>query len=158
MAYKIILILHLNDMEVDFYVYDVEQAFLSVRQERKLFVGHPKGYVIIAIENDVITWRALRLGEKQPDTGVPVELAPYGSIESGKLFFKGWVTWHVKYCFRTIHYDKCYLCLEDSKGNFIKMSYHVDDGLIAHKGKDMWRRYKTAVSARFLMKYQSLEE
>ena len=68
MTYKIILILHLNDMQVDFDVCDVEQAFLSVRQERKLFVGHPKGYVITAIENNVITWRALRVGETQPDT------------------------------------------------------------------------------------------
>ena len=34
MSYKIILILHLNDPKVDFDVYDVEQAFLSVGQEK----------------------------------------------------------------------------------------------------------------------------
>ena len=38
------------------------------------------------------------------------------------------------------------------------MSYHVDNGLIAHKGKEMWRKYRAAVSARFLMKYQSFED
>ncbi len=64
----------------------------------------------------------------------------------------------MKYGFKTIHYDKCYLILEDSKSNFIKMSYHVDDGLIAHIGKEMWRKYPAAVSARFLMKYQYLED
>ena len=39
-----------------------------------------------------------------------------------------------------------------------KMSYHVDDGLVAHKGSKMWQRYKDAVSSRFHMKYVSLEE
>jgi hypothetical protein len=68
------------------------------------------------------------------------------------------VTWHLDYGFTTIHYDKCYLVYSDSKGNFIKMSYHVDDGLVAHKGAKMWQRYRAAISRRFVMKYQSLEE
>ncbi len=38
------------------------------------------------------------------------------------------------YGFKTIHYDKCYIVLEDNGGNFIKMSYHVDDGLIQRAG------------------------
>ena len=158
MSYKIILILHLNDPDVIFDVYDVEQAFLSVCQERDLYVGHPKGYVFIVTPKGKISWRALAPGEKAPETAVPVLLALYGSVESGKLFFKGWVGWHLRYGFRTIHYDKCYLVLDDKAGNFIKMSYHVDDGLVAHKGERMWHKYREAVSRRFLMKYQSLEE
>ena len=158
MSYKIILILHLNDPKVDFDVYDVEQAFLSVNQERKLYVGHPKGYVFVVDSQGTVSWRALAPREKPPKTVVPVYLALYGSVESGKLFFSGWVLWHVAYGFKTIHYDKCYLVLEGEGGNFIKMSYHVDDGLIAHKGESMWRRYKQAVSRRFAMKYVSLAE
>ncbi len=56
------------------------------------------------------------------------------------------------------YYDKCYLVLNDDKGNFIKMSYHVDDGLVAHKGAKMWRRYRAAIGQRFVMKCQSLED
>ncbi len=37
--------------------------------------------------------------------------------------------WHVAYGVKTMHYDKCYLVLEDTGGNFIKMSYHLDDHL-----------------------------
>ena len=89
MSYKIILILHLNDPDVIFDVYDVEQAFLSVSQERDLYVGHPKGYVFIVTAKGKTSWRALAPGEKAPDTAVPVLLALYGSVESGKLFFEG---------------------------------------------------------------------
>jgi hypothetical protein len=158
MSYKIILILHLNDPKVDFDVYDVEQAFLSVGQERELYVGHPKGYAIIVDRKGRVTWRELKPGELAPKTAIPVLLALYGSVESGRLFFKGWVEWHLEYGFNTIHYDKCYLVLNDDKGHFIKMSYHVDDGLVAHKGAKMWRRYRAAISQRFVMKYQSLED
>ena len=158
MSYKIILILHLNDPDVVFDVYDVEQAFLSVSQERDLYVGHPKGYAFIVTRDGKVSWRELKPHEKTPTTVVPVYLALYGSVESGKLFFKGWVEWHKLYGFQTIHYDKCYLVLSDKTGNFIKMSYHVDDGLVAHKGEKMWTRYRAAVSLRFRMKYVSLEE
>ena len=71
MSYKIILILHLNDPKVDFDVYDVEQAFLSVSQERKLYVGHPKGYVFIVDGQGRVSWRALAPREKPPKTVVP---------------------------------------------------------------------------------------
>ena len=121
-------------------------------------MGHPKGYVFVVDSQGTVSWRALAPREKPPKTVVPVYLALYGSVESGKLFFSGWVLWHVAYGFKTIHYDKCYLVLEGEGGNFIKMSYHVDDGLIAHKGESMWRRYKQAVSRRFAMKYVSLAE
>ncbi len=52
---KRLLILHVNDLKVDFDVYDVEQAFLSVSQERKLYVGHPKGYVWGTCLMDLVT-------------------------------------------------------------------------------------------------------
>ncbi len=91
-------------------------------------MGHPKGYAIIVDRKGRVTWWELKPGELAPKTGIPVLLALYGSIESGRLLFKGWVKWHLEYGFNTIHYDKCYLVLNDDKGHFIKMSYHVDDG------------------------------
>ncbi len=42
--------------------------------------------------------------------------------------------------------------------SFIKMSYHVDDGLSAHKAVKLWLRYRAAVSRRFSMKYVYLED
>ena len=66
-------------------------------------MGHPKGYAIIVDWKGRVTWRELRPGELAPKTAIPVLLALYGSIESGRLFFKGWVKWHLDYGFTTIH-------------------------------------------------------
>ena len=143
MSYKIMLILHLKDKDVIFDIYDVEQAFLSMKQKRELYCGHPKDYVFIALSNNRVGWRELKPFEKAPTTVVPVCLALYGSMESGKLFYEGWRSWHIKYGFKTIHYDKCYLVLSHTNGDFIKMSYHVDDWLVAHKGLNTFRWKRT---------------
>ncbi len=74
------------------------------------------------------------------DTSTSYTIRRFPSLKTvvGKLFFSGWEHWDVRYGFKIFHCDKCYLVLEDEGGNFIKMSYHVDDGLIAHKGEAMW--------------------
>ena len=65
--------------------------------------------------------------------------------------------WHVQYGFQQSHYDKCYLYLKRN-GQFIKISFHVDDGMVAHKGKQMWEQYKIDVNKRFDIQFHPLEE
>ncbi len=64
MSYEIILILNLKDLKVVFEsnLYDLEQGFLSVCQERERMVGHPKGYTIIVGQDGKVTWMELAPG------------------------------------------------------------------------------------------------
>ena len=65
--------------------------------------------------------------------------------------------WHIEYGFEITHYEKCYLYLEEGD-SFIKIAFHVDDGMVAQRGDAMWQKYLSAISKRFSMKFEELEK
>ena len=99
----------------------------------------------------------LKPGERQPLTTAQVFLALYGGIECGRLYYEAFVSWHKNYGYTLVHYDKCYMFLYRGS-SFIKMCFHVDDGMVASKGKALWGQYLKDVSERFKMKIGKLED
>ena len=155
-TYKILIIVHLSDRKVKYYVFDVEQAFLSTQHKRTVFVGHPPGYKIIKA-NKGLAFKKLAKGELTPTTAMRLLLALYGGKECSRLFWEEFRQWHINYGFKSTHYEKCYLYL--TKGDsFIKIAFHVDDGMVAQKGERMWQDYLTAISKRFTMQFEELEK
>jgi hypothetical protein len=134
----------------------VEQAFLSSEQTRTVYVSHPPGYEVVKGKHSLY-YRKLKPGEKKPNTVMKLHLALYGGIECSRLYWEAFVGWHVQYGFQRSHYDKCYLYLV-KEDNFIKMSFHVDDGMLAYKGDELWLTYKKDVNQRFKIDFNKLEE
>ena len=146
----------MNDDSVEFTIFDVEQAYLSTAQVREVYVGHPPGYKFVNGKYGTY-YVKLAPGEKPPLTSARLLLALYGGIDCGRLYYDAFMRWHVEYGFQTIHYDKCYIYL--IKGDsFIKMCFHVDDGMVAHKGKELWQQYLKDVQKRFKMVLGRLED
>ena len=154
-TYKILIVAHMKDKRVRFFVFDVEQAFLSTQHKRLVYVGHPPGYKIIQTRGG-LRFKALQRGEMAPNTAMQLLLALYGGKECSRLFWEEFRQWHINYGFKTTHYEKCYLYLNEGD-DFIKIAFHVDDGLVAQRGEKLWRKYLKDIAKRFTMKFEDLE-
>ena len=155
-AYKILLIVHMNDKDVRFHVFDVEQAFLSTQHKRVVFVGHPPGYKIAKGPRGLYS-KKLKPGEASPNEVMRLMLALYGGKDCSRLFWEDFRQWHIDYGFLSTHYEKCFLYLVEGE-EFIKIAFHVDDGMVAQKGDRIWQKYLKAISKRFTMKFEDLEK
>lgn len=155
-TYKILIIAHMSDEDVQFHVFDVEQAFLSTQHKRVVYVGHPPGYKIVKGPFGLY-YKKLKLGEMAPEDVLRLLLALYGGKECSRLFWEEFRQWHINYGFLTSHYEKCFLYLVKGE-EFIKIAFHVDDGMVAQKGEKLWKEYLAAISKRFTMKFEDLEK
>ena len=155
-TYKILLVTHMMDKDVQFFVFDVEQAFLSTQHKRVVFVGHPPGYKIVKGRKSLY-FKKMKMGEQIPTSVMRLLLALYGGKECSRLFWEEFRQWHINYGFKISHYEKCYLYLA-RKDEFIKIAFHVDDGMVAQKGKKLWERYLNDIRKRFTMKFEDLEK
>ena len=154
-SFKILLIIHMGDPSVKIKVFDVGQAFLSSEQTRAVYVRHPPGYRLVA-GSQSLYFLKLAPGEKPPRTVMKLLLALYGGVECSRLYWEAFVSWHISYDFQTSHYDKCYL-YKTRGPSFIKISFHVDDGMIAYKGEELWLEYVQTIKQRFDIDFSDLE-
>jgi hypothetical protein len=85
-------------------------------------------------------------------------LALYGGMECGRLFYDTYVQWHLDHGFTMSHYDKCFLYKMEPNGDFIKLVFHVDDAMIARKGKTLWKWYQVEFKKRFAYELSPLQK
>jgi hypothetical protein len=118
--------------------------------KRDVWVRHPPGYIIYQRGDGRLDYRKLKAGEIQPQTGLKLLLALYGSMECGRLFWEVYVKYHLALGFTTVPHEPCYLQYKRANGDFIKLAFHVDDSCIAIKGGDSMKDwYTTKLSERF---------
>jgi hypothetical protein len=117
---------------------------------REVYVRHPPGYRIIVDKRGRINYKYLTRKDPYPRSVMRLLKALYGGMECGRRFYDEFVKHHVDVLgFETSHQDKCLLVKYDPEGNFIKIVFHVDDGMIAQKGDAMFAQYKKDLRARF---------
>ena len=155
-TYKILLVVHMGDKRVKYFVFDVEQAFLSTQHKRIVFVGHAPGYKVIRGRKGLY-YKKLKVGEHPPTTVLKLLLALYGGKECSRLFWEEFRRWHLEYGFKSSHYEKCYLYLIRGE-QFIKIAFHVDDGMVAQRGDALWKQYIKDIAKRFSMIFEDLEK
>ena len=122
--------LHQHDESVTYWQLDYEQAFLTADMRREVYIRAPRGYANPGEENKVHL----------------VKRALYGGDDSGRCFYDHITTDLKCFGFKGIHHDTCYLHIYDTNSygetSFIKMSFHVDDFIIAQRGAALWTRFK----------------
>ena len=153
-TYRVQLALHVGLEGVNFEQMDVSQAYLSTRMKRKVLIRHPPGYMFIKNKRGRLDYRRLRPGEQRKRTLSQLARALYGGMECGRLFYDEWVDCHVaKLGFSRSKLDPCFLQKVSEDGlSFIKIVFHVDDGLVVWRGEEMYKKYKTDLSKRFSFK------
>ena len=157
-SFRILIALHLGDKRVRFVKFDVGKAYLHAKMKRLTYVGHPPGYRVEVSPADVLLLFKLAKGEPAPTTALQLLLALYGAKECGRLYWETWTKWHVEYGFKKLHQDQCYLYLKGENGDFVKMAFHVDDGLVAWRGKELFMKYCKDVAPHFTVNWKDLEE
>jgi len=146
---RILIVLHIGDPGVTFHTIDVSQAYLSTEMKRTVYIGHPPGYRIWHTEKFGLQYSLLAKGERAPLTAMKLRRALYGGMECGRLFFDKYVQVHVDMGFTQTHYERCLLILLKDNGDFIKIVFHVDDGLVAWKGANLWAWYQAEFGKAF---------
>ena len=114
---------------------DVSNAYVNENMRRKVLTKQPPGYQIYVDERGLLMVRKLKRGEKHdPNEGLPLLKALYGGMECGRIFWEGWVDWHLADGFQIVHEERCFLHKRSSEGWWIKLCFHVDDNTIAMLG------------------------
>lgn len=128
---RLLLSLHCNDPEVDYCQADYEAAFVSAKVNRRIVVSLPAGYH--------------GPGKRVPDPVYVLDFNLYGGDDAPLVYQSDMIGKHKKMGFQTISTEHCYLQI--SRGtDFIKMTFHVDDFLIAHRGRALWEWYMNELS------------
>jgi len=146
---RILIVLHIGDPDVRFNTVDVSQAYLTTEMKRTVYIGHPPGYYVWHSEKHGLQYSKLGPGQKAPKTAMELLRALYGGMECGRLFFEKYVKLHKDMGFTSTHYEQCLLILHRDDGDFIKIVFHVDDGLIVHKGEELWAWYQAEFAKTF---------
>ena len=138
--------LHQHDPLVTFHQLDFEQAFLTAKMRRRVFIRPPRGYGEPGTENKVHeVYRAL-----------------YGGDDSGRCFFDHITTDLKTFGLTAITHDNCYLQIEEFDAitkelHFIKMCFHVDDFLVAQKGDALWSKFCKWLKANYRFTLEKLK-
>jgi hypothetical protein len=125
--------LHTADLEVIFWQLDVTAAFVSAKVVRKIVVTLPRGY---------------GLPGSQPDDVYDLRKQLYGAKDSAKVYYDDYVKFHLSIGFKAIKEDRCFLQLRKG-ASFIKFCLHVDDSIIAQRGKELWDWYLKTLRSRY---------
>ena len=151
-TYRVLFALHLGEEDVGWLSYDISQAYLSTPMKREVYVNHPPGYELYVNGKGQLTYRKCKLSRKLR-SAMRLFLALYGGAECGRLFYDEFVKHHVGLGFHATHLDKCLLILFGPGNTFIKIVFHVDDGIICYRGRNLLQSYLQQVKKRFIMKY-----
>jgi hypothetical protein len=159
-TYRVQVALHVGMKGVRFRQMDVSQAYLSTLMKRRVLIRHPPGYMFFINEASELDYRRLKPGEPRPTTGLPLLRALYGGMECGRLFYDEWMDYHVRVLgFQKSEIDPCFLQKVSEDGlSFIKIVFHVDDGLVVTRGEEMYEQYKSDLKKRFSFKEGPLKK
>ena len=147
---RLLVALHLGDPDVVFRKLDVQNAYINEFMKRKVWCRCPPGYKLYVREDGIVDYEELEPGETTAGTCVPLIKALYGGMECGRIFWEAFVQWHLADGFQLIHEDRCYLEKRDSlSGSWIKLCFHVDDNMIATKGKQFYADYLKRLTSKF---------
>ena len=147
---RLLIAMHLHDKNVQFRKMDVSNAYVNENMRRKVLTKQPPGYQIYLDERGLLMVRKLKKGEKHdPNEGLPLQKALYGGMECGRIFWEGWVDWHLADGFQIIHEERCFLHKRSGDGWWIKLCFHVDDNTIAMLGNAFYAEYLQRLQKRF---------
>jgi hypothetical protein len=130
----LLLSLHCADLQVSYKQMDLESAFVAAKTTRRIVVRLPPGYY--------------GPGKRVPNAVHVLRYNLYGSDDAPLVYQRDLVAKHKALGFNTIREDHCYLEITVD-GDFIKMVYHVDDFLIAHRGEKLWNWYITSLKEHY---------
>ena len=156
---RLLIAMHMHNPNVKFRKMDVSNAYVNENMRRKVFTKQPPGYKIYKDHRGLLMVRKLKVGEKHdPEEGLPLLRALYGGMECGRIFWEGWVDWHLKDDFQFIHEERCYLHKRSPAGHWIKLCFHVDDNTIALLGEAFYAEYLSRLKVRFDVTEGPLDE
>ena len=156
---RIMVAMHLGTPDVRFRKIDVKNAYINENMRRTVYTKMPPGYGVFVSKQDEVQFRPLKKGEHHdPMLCLPLKKALYGGMECGRIFWEAWTDWHLTNGFSIIHEERCYLVRHGPDGAFIKMTYHVDDNMIAIRGEEYYSQYLTDLKVRFDVTEEALEE
>ena len=131
---RLLISQHCADPETDFHQMDLEAAFVTAPANRRIVIKLPFGYV--------------GPGAPVPNAVHVLNFNLYGGDDAPLVYQKDMFGKHKKWGFNSIMQDHCYM--ELIRGNeFIKFVVHVDDFLIAQKGKALWKWYCTELEKHY---------
>ena len=123
---RLLLSQHSADIDTNFHQLDHEAAFVSSPAVRRIVIQLPAGYI--------------GPGPRVPNAVHVLNFNLYGGDDAPLVYQQDMFGKHKKMGFSGIMQDHCYM--ELVRGNeFIKFVVHVDDFLIAQKGKALWAWY-----------------
>jgi len=146
---RILIVTHMHIPGIKFRGLDVSNAYINQKMKRKVYCKFPPGYHVWSQANR-LRFRRLEPGEKHdPNVCLPVQMALYGGMECGRIFWEAWVDWHLADGFQLIHEERCYLHKRAHNGDFIKLAYHVDDNAIVALGDKFYDDYLIRLKTNF---------
>ena len=123
---RLLISQHSADIDTNFHQLDHEAAFVSSPAVRRIVIRLPAGY--------------FGPGPRVPNAVHVLNFNLYGGDDAPLVYQQDMFGKHKKMGFNGIMQDHCYM--ELIRGNeFIKFVVHVDDFLIAQKGKTLWDWY-----------------
>jgi hypothetical protein len=130
---RLLISLHTADLEVTFWALDITAAFVSAKAVREIWVRLPAGFVPPG---------------GQPGWVYPLIYNLYGTVDAPRAFYLDYFEWHRSIGFTSIHEDQCYLSIHKGE-DFIKFVTHVDDSVVAQKGKKLWDWYLAKLRSKY---------
>ena len=147
-TYLVVLATYISRRGVKFHQLDVVQAYLTSKMKREVYVRHPKGFELFSIKGKMYFRRLLK-SYTRPTSVMRLMLALYGGMECGRLFWHGWVSYHVDSLgFTQVHCDQCVL-IKHEGDEFIVLVFHVDDSQVAQCGDKLWNWYLKNLKIKF---------